>query len=288
MGNGIKSIGTNAFYGCISLTSMVIPKSVTSIGYEAFSECHKLVEVYNLSELNVAQYFSHEKIIHTSIDEESIIFTDNDYMFMVHGGKCYLIGYIGNDTELILPTSFRDEEYSIYNYAFYSQKNITKVIIQEGATSVGSYAFCECTALEDIFIPSSVTSVYIGAFRNCTSLSSVDISDSVTNMGNSVFYGCSSLSTVSLPVNLESVGGYMFMNCTALENIIIPGNVSAIGVKAFDGCSMLSYVSFENQVGWYTSKDIYSEEGTDISVTNPTDNAKNLRDTYKARAWKRG
>ena len=47
--NSVTSIGDNALYGCGGLTSIVIPNNVTSIGSSAFSRCG-LTEVYCLAD----------------------------------------------------------------------------------------------------------------------------------------------------------------------------------------------------------------------------------------------
>lgn len=42
---GIKGIGEKAFYGCISLTSIILPDGITSIGEGAFSSCTSLTSI---------------------------------------------------------------------------------------------------------------------------------------------------------------------------------------------------------------------------------------------------
>ena len=39
----ITSIGSSAFYGCTSLTSVTVPEGITSIGYSAFYGCTSMV-----------------------------------------------------------------------------------------------------------------------------------------------------------------------------------------------------------------------------------------------------
>ena len=45
IGNGVTSIGVNAFFRCVNLTTVSIPGSVTSIGEFAFGNCEKLTSV---------------------------------------------------------------------------------------------------------------------------------------------------------------------------------------------------------------------------------------------------
>ena len=51
--NSVTSIGNGAFNNCLGLTSITIPNSITSIGEQAFVGCENLKEVINLSKLNI-------------------------------------------------------------------------------------------------------------------------------------------------------------------------------------------------------------------------------------------
>ena len=149
--------------------------------------------------------------------------------------------------------------------------DITKVIIDEGVTSIGNYAFYGCTALTDVTIPNTVTDIGNGAFNGCSSLTSLDFPDNLSRIGNAAFSGCEHLSSVELPNTVVTIEDFaferckalssldfpsgvtnisrgVFMDCTSLTSFTIPDGVTSIGESAFMGCSALIDVSIPNSV----------------------------------------
>ncbi|MBP3496094.1 MAG: leucine-rich repeat domain-containing protein, partial [Clostridia bacterium] len=262
-GSVCESIGSSAFRGCTSLTSVTIGNSVTSIGSNAFYCCSKLAAVYNSSSLNITigstsngyvGYYA-KKII--SGEFENI----DGYIFQTIDGKNCLVSYVGEETEPTLPESYNGNNYEIYQKAFYNNNKITKVTIPNSVTSIGGSAFYNCASLTSVTIPNSVTSIGYDAFSNCTSLTSITIPDSVTSIGESAFE-----------------------DCTSLTSVTIPSSVTSIGSFAFYGCDSLTSITFENTTGWYVTK-TGATSGTNVDVTNATTNATYLTSQYYDYYW---
>ena len=69
--------------------------------------------------------------------------------------------------------------------------------------------------------------------------------------------------------------------------LVISDEVTSIGGHTFDGCTELISVTFENTTGWFTAGSSSATSGTNMTVTNPSTNATNLKSTYKDYYWKR-
>ena len=135
-----------AFYGNTALTSVVIPDSVTSIGYKAFYGCTGL----------------------TSVTIGNSVASIGDEAF--RGCKGLTSVTIGSSVA------------SIGDYAFYGCTGLTSVTIGNSVASIGYYAFYGCTGLTSVVFEDTEgwqVSLF-SSFSNYTSLASADLEDAST------------------------------------------------------------------------------------------------------------
>lgn len=151
---------------------------------------------------------------------------------------------------------------------FSFKKTIKKIVIEEGATSIGDYAFGTTDAnvriLEDtkfdswpdfggyvnlttITIPNSIKSIGRYAFSNCSSLTSIILPNSLVDIGEAAFSYCYQLKSIVLPPNLKQIGREAFFECISLSSIVVPDGVTDLNL-VFSHCSALKNVVLPNSV----------------------------------------
>lgn len=263
----LETIGNTAFGSCTSLMSITIPAKVKLIDDRAFEDCIKLVEVYNNSQLEIEKgSYEHgyvalyaEAVLKAG-DDSIISRTDDGFVLCASGSDVKVLGYKGNETEIVLPANatgiygyaFADANVtsitlpasitSISDYAFYGCKTLVSVTIQGNVDGVGEYAFAECANLENVDFQGTCGSIGENAFYECTGLVEIVLPDSVTSIGASAFEGCSALENITMPANLETLGGSAFENCSSLQSIVIPNGVVSLAYYTFYNCSSLKSV----------------------------------------------
>ena len=196
----VTTIGNSAFYGCSSLTSVIMPSSVTTIENSAFEGCRSLTSINipsSVTSIGGSAFYNCNSL--TSITIPSSVTTIGESAFE----ECRSL------TSINIPSSVT----SIGRRAFLSCTGITSVTISEGVTSIGNSAFSGCSSLTSINIPSSVTSLGDGAFSSCSGLTSVTISEGVTYIGGSAFYKCTRLCSVTIGNSVTTIGSDAFYGC---------------------------------------------------------------------------
>ena len=80
----------------------------------------------------------------------------------------------------VLKTVTITDASKIETAAFNNCKNITKIVLNDGITSIGDYVFFNCYYLTSITIPSSVNSISTNAFSG-SSLETINIKKEKVN-----------------------------------------------------------------------------------------------------------
>ena len=263
---GTRIICDNAFTWCRSLSDIVIPDSVTSIGIGAFGGCASLQYLSipkSVICLNGNPFYNMngklECLSPNFIYEDDVLFNKDKskiISFRNQSVESYVIPSsvtsIGNRafsccsslSKIVIPSSVN----SIGNSAFSGCSSLSKIVIPTSVTSIGEWTFSGCSSLSEVVIPSSVNSIGNSAFSGCSSLSKIVIPTSVTSIGEWTFSGCSSLSEVVIPSSVNSIGGWVFKDCGSLSTIVIPSSVTSIGDWTFSGCSSLSEIVIPSSV----------------------------------------
>ena len=166
------SIWSGVFESCTSLTTIEIPASVETIGYDAFFGCSSLKTV--------------------TFEKGSKLKTVETNVFI----------YCTSLTSIEIPASVEEIERN----AFSGCTSLQTVTFEKGSKlkTIGYFAFINCTSLTTIEIPASVETIRGGAFSDCTSLKTVTFekgSQLLTVYGyyaHGAFSDCTALTTVDM------------------------------------------------------------------------------------------
>lgn len=191
-------IGNRAYYGCINLESVYIPEGVTRIGESAFAMCPNLSYVYIPSSVKTIEPGAFAGDVSLS-DLDFSPFNDH---FVYNNGVLYdeyvkkLISFLPGNGRIVyhMPDSVK----TIYNYAFWGNPTLEKVVCSKQVTTISPYDFAYCSGLKYVYMPSFIKSVQEYAFRDCKNLEYLYFGYKNVAIDDTAFFNCGGdYSTVS-------------------------------------------------------------------------------------------
>ena len=247
--NSLRSIDYAAFNGCSSLRTITLGQNIEEISDSAFGDCYNLFEIYNLSkiELSLGQGFAENAFtIHSSIDTPSIIRYYGDFVFVyLSDNEIYLVDYLGEDDEVILPDSLDGKSYIIHAFAFAGNSNIKRIVISDGATSIMDRAFANCSYLARVEIGNNVASIGELVFDSCYSLHKVIIGKAVNTIGANIFKNCYKLYEV---YNLSNVQISTYKNVTVHTSMLDESILDYMNDFVFANDILIDYTGKDTDV----------------------------------------
>ena len=258
IGNGVTTIGDNAFIMNSEMTQLSLPSTLLSIGDSAFMMCDlasltipqsvttikegafAMTAIMSLTIPSGVTDIGHGAFAGCSliseINAEGTNFRSIDGVLFSGDGKTLLCYPGGANGAYIIP----DGTSAIDNNAFYDC-SLTSVVIPEGVTAIGNYAFTLCDSMTSASIPSTLTSIGDSAFA-VTALRSVNVPKDVAVIGELAFYDCTSLIDIIMSANDADIGDRAFALGRSSSPIVCEVHTSVDGI--LDGYGN-EYTTFE-------------------------------------------
>ena len=208
--SSLPNLGELTFYGCKSLTDVVLPEGMETLPFGTFYGCESLKSISLPSTLKEI-------------------------------GKSAFSNCVSLES-VQLPSTLQ----TLGDNAFYRCKKLTALTLPDGVKTVGGRCFTSCDLLEEMDL-SNVENIGSVMFSSCDSLKKVVLPKHMTSIPKSFFMGCASLTEIVLPKGIATISENAFSNCKALKTIYFEGTqaeFSAITVEKKNDAFLNATVCF--------------------------------------------
>ncbi len=182
------SIPPYAFAGLHSITDIILPDGITSIGEYAFESC-ELLETITLPD-SLAEL----------------------------GNAAFMCCYSLKDVKI--PSNV-----TLLERTFKYCTSLENIVVPDSVTYMHN-TFDECSSLKNVTLSQNLNYIGESTFGGCSSLENITIPSKVKILDRYAFKDCYNLKTINIPVSLTTVSDFAFENCTNLADVYYSGTES--------------------------------------------------------------
>lgn len=242
--DGVKSIGSYAFYGFSNIKNVVLSESVESIGENAFFGCEKLSATVLGDKVSSVGDNAFD-------DKTSVCVSKNSPFADVTGYKTYTDGESSS--------SFLSDSGSIgwalyYDTMIFTGSGNSKAAVEQDNVPWKEYR----TQIKNIVIQPEITALprnFISGYStdesgiktsNYPNLEEYVVADTVKKISNNEIADCTSLKRFDISFGTENIMFYAIGNTlyTPIEELVIPSGVTSIGHCSFNLLNKLKKLTF--------------------------------------------
>lgn len=230
----LKTIGDDAFNGCLGIKEITLPSTLEYCGYRAFENTQMFFDFFNgvtQTDSSCSYLVSGDVLLYVNIPK-GITSIEIPYGVRIIGGGSvcgWNIGQIYTEEQI---DSFSPYYRTKHNITY----KVTSLTIPDTVEIIGNYAFYRLSNVENIVIPNSVKLIYDQAFASTlsetSSLKSIKLSNNLEYIGTDCFIYNLNLTSISLPKSLKSIGGGAFGYC-GFREVVFPETLTDFGTAIF-------------------------------------------------------
>lgn len=228
----VTEIGNYAFQGNTTITEIVLPEGIKTIGADCFERMTKLTKV------NIPQTV--ESIFRFESSGNGITQNESNYQ----GGLLIIDNCLLKvKKELTGQVDVPEGTRLVAGYAFSGCKEITRISLPETVTEVGPYAFESCKKLGEINLPKGLKVIHKGTFNSCETLgtSTLTLPENLQEIEDFSFWKTVRLTELRFPEGLRKIGDQAFWQ-SGLKRIWLPASIESLGAWAFADLTVLEEV----------------------------------------------
>ena len=180
----VTAIGDNAFFFCSSLTNVMIPNTVTSIGADEFYAT-KLISITipaSVTHIGRTAFYGCQTLTNITVDPNNPAYCSVAGVLFDKNQTTLIQDPAGRAGNVTIPNTVTNIEYLALAYC-----PLTSLTIPDSVTNIGTDAFFACSSLTNVTIGSGVVSIGPAAFRYCSALTQVYFRGNAPSGGSDSF-----------------------------------------------------------------------------------------------------
>lgn len=283
----VRTIRNTVFSHRTSLTGVIIPDSVISIGNGAFEYCSALAAVdmgNSVENLGNDVFKACTSLVQIDLPPSVTtvgqgVFWDCTQLFQITIPNAATIEiYMFRDCTSLTTVNMGDGVRTIRSWAFQGCGNIIQVNVPDGVTWIQDEAFIDCTKLSAVMIGEDVFSIEDNAFARCPALLHIyvgannytfaDEDGVLLDHGHHVLkqYPQGRSGSYTVPKGVTHIRNAAFRDCSLLDRVTLPTSVTSIGDYAFSGCTGLTGATFPGNAPSIFGSGVFTNAAPDFTV----------------------
>ena len=247
--DGVVEVQAGAFSGCIYLNNVTLADSIKTFGESVFYGCVRLSSII-LPQITTIS----DKMFESSGLEEITIPT-----------TVTKIGEKAFSSTKITSINLNNQKIELGEGVFDSCRNLVSVEGFSGVTSLPRRVFYYCDKLTDITLSDQIRSIPENAFTYCRALTSLTLPTSLTTIYNYAFLNCM-VESLSLPQSVEVIYPYALSGASNLKTITIQNELSSSAFRAITNCSTLETIYVPSEYLEYYTAELGQDSTINIEV----------------------